>query len=117
MVMSSQEREDLIKEIVGRLEEREKSNGNGVFKKIMIGVVVASIMSGLGGFIGVRTTIEVDQQRIKSNKENITRVEEKCDKEFKSINTRLDKIQEDQFDQWKYILEFANTRGENVKKN
>ncbi len=98
-----------------------KGNGkNGTLTKIFVGVIILVIGSFGGSYLSTMTGQKVDREKIKSNEANLERLREDANERFNDVKSSLNRIEEDQLDQWKYIIEFANTRGDNnseLKKN
>lgn len=108
--MTTEEKEAIKQEI----REEIKTSQNGIFKKIMIGAISIIIAAGVGSFLGVRTAQQIDRERIRQNTEKITEFKKSTIRNFTNLKEDLNKIEKDQMDQWKYIIEFANTRGEYI---
>jgi hypothetical protein len=113
--MTQQEEEKLIQKLTDRLTEtiskRQEHQYNGWFRKVVIGVMVMVIAGGIGSFLGVRTAQKIDHERIEQNTANLKELERRTQKEFSAVETSIGKLQEEQLEQWKYIIDFANTRG------
>lgn len=107
----TQEEKNIIKE---EIRAEFKNNQNGIFKKIMIGVISIVIAASGGSFLGVMTAQKVDRQKINNNANAIERVSTQFNKRCNTIETNINEIRDEQLNQWKYIIENSNTRGGEV---
>lgn len=78
--MEEKEKQELVGIITKEVSSQLQHANNGVFKKIIIGIMIVAITSGAAAFLGVMTGQKVDRQRIKNNTEDISRVEEDVNK-------------------------------------
>lgn len=114
--MTSEEKREITDEICSKLQEYHKKNNNGIFKKVIAGVMVVAITSGFGGFIGVRTTLKVDQHKIKTNSEEIVKVEKRTNQRIKNLSLTIEEIKEEQSRMWSRIIDNTKTVNK-VKKD
>jgi NTP pyrophosphatase (non-canonical NTP hydrolase) len=95
-----------------KLKDKKGKNGkNGTITQIFIGVAILILGSFGGSYLSTMTGQKIDREKIRNNEANLERLREETNDKFNDVKTSLNKIEEDQLDQWKYIIEFANTRG------
>lgn len=132
--MEREEMEQFADKIVGKLDKRiedkidekldgpNKKNGNknGTLTRIFVGVAIVVIGSFGGSFLTTHVGQRIDREKIRNNEACINRIREDTQQSFSDIKSSLNQLEDDQLEQWKYILEFSETRSadnKQLKKN
>lgn len=99
-----------------KLNEKNSNNSkNGIITKIFIGVAILILGSFGGSYLSIMTGQKIDREKIRNNEANIERFREETNDKFNDVKTTLNNIEQDQLDQWKYIIEFSSiTRGDDL---
>ncbi|MBS3777307.1 MAG: hypothetical protein KGY70_19090 [Bacteroidales bacterium] len=97
--MTNEERKELKEEIKGELHHLN----NGITKKILIIVIPLIIVAGLSSYMRVMTAEKVNRERIKNNSHKT-----------ESLSNSIENVRDENNRQWKYIIDFANRRGDKI---